>query len=67
MLLLIAPLWNWNSLRKQKFDLSCQPFNRTFMELKHVEIMYLDENKTATFNRTFMELKLQNLSSLLFW
>ena len=36
MLLLIAPLWNWNSNHSVIFIHNTFPFNRTFMELKRL-------------------------------
>ena len=54
---LIAPLWNWN-LRISVVPLAgMMRSNRTFMELKYVELQQGADVRSSS-NRTFMELKL---------
>ena len=56
-IVLIEPLWNWNSL-PAVWTKSNVCINWTFMELKRISIIYLC-NRWSSINWTFMELKLR--------
>ena len=49
-------------LNQLQANYRCTCFNRTFMELKLIEIRNL-KTETLSFNRTFMELKLRMLQA----
>ena len=59
-LVLIEPLWNWNTKSSISFSHFCR-LNRTFMELKQMQIG-TGETSVISLNRTFMELKLRHTS-----
>ncbi len=65
IVLLIAPIWNWNRVLRWVEDRAEQTFNRTNMELK-LSFCTPMRRSISTFNRTNMELKRRSSKKALF-